>query len=108
MTEYNPDCWVMLKMTYKDETFYKVLGGWSGSYLYGDSWRLNSGVERAELEDGKYYFHGSSGSVYVCHPSSYGLRTSTAGIWETMKNRHPDNVELLEDCDWTKFDFGVK
>jgi hypothetical protein len=32
---------------------------------------------------------------------------STAGIWDGMKNKYPDQVELLDDCDWTKFDFGV-
>ena len=108
MTEYNPDSWVVLKMTYKDQTFYKVLGGWAGGYLNGDSWRLNSGVERAELVDGKYHFHGSSGSVYRCNPEMYGLRVVTANIFDQMKSAHPDAVELLEDRDWSQFDFGVK
>lgn len=108
MTEYNPDCWVMLKMTYRDEVFYKVLGGWVGGYLYGDFWRLNSGVERVELIDGMYHFHGSSGSVYKCNPDTYGLRVVTANILNEMKSAHPDVVELLDDCDWTQFDFGVK
>ena len=105
MTEYNPDSWVVIKMTHNDKTFYKVLGGWSSSYLYGDSWRLNSGIERVELEGDVYKFDGSSGSVYSCHKENYGLRASTAYVWDMMKEKYPDQVELLEDCDWTQMKF---
>ena len=107
MTEYNPDSWVVIKMTNKGETFYKVLGGWAGGYLNGSSWRLNSGIEKAELNNSVYKFYGASGSVYNCSKGSYGLRMSTTGTWNEMKNTYPDQVELLDDCDWTNFDFGV-
>lgn len=100
MTEYNPDSFVVLKMTNKDQTFYKVLGGWSGGYLNGTSWRLNSGIERVELEGNVYKFYGASGSTYLCHKENYGLRASTANVWDTMKEKYPDQVELLEDRDW--------
>lgn len=105
MTEYKPDSWVVIKMTYKDQTLYKVLGGWSGGYTQGSSWRLNSGIEKAELDDDVYKFYGSSGSVYNCGKNSYGIKMSTAGIWKEMKTTYPDQVELLDDCDWTKFKF---
>jgi len=105
MTEYTPDSWVVIKMTHNDKTFYKVLGGWSSSYLYGDSWRLNSGIERVELEGDVYKFDGSSGSVYSCHKENYGLRASTAYVWDMMKEKYPDQVELLEDCDWSQLKF---
>ena len=107
MTEYNPDSWVVIKMTYKDETFYKVLGGWSGGYLNGDSWRLNSGIEKCEYDiaNDKWRFYGSSGSVYIVNPESYGLRMATAGIWNQMKNKYPDQVELLDDRDWSQMEW---
>lgn len=108
MSEYRPDSWVMIKMTYMDKVFYKVLGGWAGGYTQGSSWRLNSGVDKVEVEGDLYKFHGSSGSVYICSKHGYGLRMSTASIWEQMKERFPDNVELLEDCDWSQFEYGVK
>jgi len=105
---YNPDSWVVLKMTHKDQTFYKVLGGWSGGYLNGTSWRLNSGIEKCEYDVGndKWRFYGSSGSVYSCHVESYGLKMSTAGVWNEMKTRYPDQVEMMPDCDWSNFNFG--
>ncbi len=48
--EYTPDSWVVLKVKAGKGTFpfYKVLAGWSGGYLSGDSWRINSGITRVE------------------------------------------------------------
>lgn len=100
MTEYKPDSWAVIKMTYKDETFYKILGGWSGGYLDGNSWRLSSIIEKCVHDNDKLHFYGSSGSVYSVNPGHYGLRMATVGIWDQMKERYPDQVELLEDCNW--------
>lgn len=105
MTEYTPDNWVVIKMTHKDQTFYKVLGGWSGGYLNGSSWRLNSGVERVELDNDLYKFYGASGSVYNCHKNGYGLRTSNAYAYASMKKTYPDQIEMLEDCDWLQMEW---
>ena len=106
MTEYNPDCWVMLKMTYREQVFYKVLAGWGGSYVNGTSWRLSSMVEKCEFdaENDTWNFHGNSGSVYRCHADGYGLRMSNGAAYEMMKKAHPDHVELLEDCNWIERD----
>ena len=108
MTEYFPHCWVVIRMIYKDDVIYKVLGGWNGSYTTGDSWRLNSGIERAEYDitQDVWRLYGSSGSVYVCQPDQYGLRTSTYPVWNQMLTNHPDNVQLLENQDWTKVDWS--
>jgi len=107
VTEYNPDSWVVIKMTHNEKTFYKVLGGWAGGYLNGTSWRLNSGIEKCEYDIAKdqWHFYGASGSVYNCHPEAYGLRMSTAGIWDQMKTTYPDQVEMLEDCDWSQMEW---
>ena len=45
MSTYTPDSWVIVKIqSEKYGTIYKVLAGWSGSYLYGASWKLSSGI----------------------------------------------------------------
>lgn len=107
MTEYNPDSWVVLKMTHKDEIIYKVLGGWYGGYLHGDSWRLNSGIEKCEYDiaNDKWRFYGSSGSVYAVSPNSYGLSVMTANILDTMQKTYPDQVEMLESRDWSTMEW---
>ena len=93
MSTYNPDKWVMLKFTHGDRPVYKILASWYGGYARGDSWQLNSGVVRIE-EDGQcYLFHGSSGSVYVCHKSTYGMSMYTMGILASFQK----DVDEMED-----------
>ena len=54
---------------------------------------------------GNHDFYGSSGSVYNCHKNGYGLRMSTVDTYTTMKKTYPDQVEMLEDCDWTQMEW---
>lgn len=105
MYDFFPDSWVILKVadptTDSKQYFYKVLAGWSGGYLDGDSWRMNSGITSVEMEDDKYIFSGESGSRYYCHKDTYGLRLSTNGIYQKMKANFGDDVQLLDpDTNW--------
>jgi hypothetical protein len=98
MSEYTPDSWVMLKMTYKGNPTYKILAGWAGSYLNGASWKLNSGITKIE-ESGDYYlFHGYSGSVYNCHKKLYGLSGYTASILESFYKKAEDQDDVTIEC----------
>ena len=104
MTSYIPNNWVVIKVNLIDgEPLYKVLAGWSGSYMEGSSWQLNSGIVKVE-DDGDYYlFHGNSGSIYKCHKDQYCLRTSTIGIWNMMQEKYPGQLEMMdENTDWFK------
>jgi len=107
MTEYTPDAWVVLRMTHKDGVVYKVLGSWAGSYLGGDSWRLNSGIVKAEYNSDRdmWQFYGSSGSVYNCMPETYGLRMGSYHIYQTMVATYPNQIKLLEEQNWTEMDW---
>ena len=89
-----PDKWVVLKI---EDGLYKVLAGWSGGYLDGDSWKINSGIAEV-IETGEYYdFIGTSDSLYRCYKNSYGFNGITSSIYEKIK----DKVELL---DYQNFD----
>jgi len=93
-----PDRWVILKLKNEDETLYKVLAGWSGSYLYGDSWKLNSGIVKVEHTTDDYLFHGYSGSVYQCSKRSYGMIGIMISIVEQLKQQFGENnVTILEE-----------
>lgn len=71
MTTYTPDCWVMIEVRPKDgEPIRKILAGWSGGYLYGDSWKINSGITETREYDDRYEFDGYSGSTYVCYKTA--------------------------------------
>jgi hypothetical protein len=106
MNNYFPDNWVVIFIN-GDNPIYKLLVGWSGGYLHGDSWRMNSGITSVELKDDKYLFYGSSGSCYVCHKDSYGLRNNNAYIWNQLSNKHGDKIVLMdENTDWLAMDWS--
>ena len=101
MSEYIPDNWVVVKIPTAltaSGYYYKVLAGWSGSYLYGDSWRVNSGITECVREEPYYLFYGSSGSCYKCHENRYGLRMSNSGVFNDMKSGGCTLVD--EDTNW--------
>ena len=56
MSNYTPDNWVVIKMD-GDEPHYRVLAGWSGGYLDGNSWKMNSGIVRVEMDGNYYHFY---------------------------------------------------
>jgi hypothetical protein len=110
MSYYSPDKWVVLKVP----AGYKVLGGWSGGYLDGSAWRLNSGITRVEEKldwrDEKYLvFYGHSGSEYWCHPKMYGFNNISSGVYNSLNEMIPDMVELLpEDTDWLNMKWEIE
>ena len=100
MTNYKPDNWVVLKIPTALQAsgfIYKVLGGWSGGYLDGDSWRMNSGIARVEEDNQCYYFYGHSGSCYQCNKESYGLRNNNYHIYEQIKDKA---ILMDENTNW--------
>lgn len=72
MSNYTPDRWMVLAIHTPAEKIYKVFATWSGGYLGGDSWKLNSGITQATFRDPYWEFEGASGSVYRCHINGYG------------------------------------
>lgn len=99
---HTPDFWVVIKI---DDGFYKVFATWLGGYLDGDAWKLNSGITKVTEDDGNYYFHGESGSVYKCSKKGYKEGTSyTSGILHNMieqaKERGVDVQIMSPDTDW--------
>lgn len=104
MTKYAPDNWVVLKISPKNKApHYRVLGGWSGGYLYGDSWRMNSGIVSVEETEDEWVFFGASGSQYVCWKSAYTVRMNIAGVIRTYEELYPGLIEVMpDDTDWKK------
>ena len=108
MSNYTPDNWVVIKMD-GDEPHYRVLAGWSGGYLDGNSWKVNSGIVRVEIDGDYYCFYGLSGSCYSCHKESYCIRMNNAHIWTRLQTIHGDKVEMMpETTDWSNMDWIIK
>lgn len=92
---YTPDNWIVFEFETPDgKKFRKVLGGWSGGYLDGDSWRLNSGIVDVK-DDGDYLlFIGHSGSTYKCHKNSNTIRLNIAHIWDKIQKMQDSVKEI--------------
>ena len=102
-----PDNWIILKI--KDDelgTYYKVLAGWSGGYTTGDSWRMNSGIDKIEQTDTHYDFISESGSVYHCHKQGETVRMNIGGVLNQLMEKWPDKVSIVDAKDILE-EFGV-
>jgi hypothetical protein len=118
-SNYSPDNWVVIFLN-GDAPHYRILAGWSGGYLNGDSWRMNSGIVKCEevtekytyngkeRESTYYVFYGSSGSYYKCHKDTYCLRMNNAHVWKQLQDAHGDKVSLMdEDTDWLEMEWLI-
>ena len=108
--DYNPDSWVVLKIKEGKGTFpfYKVLAGWSGGYLNGDSWRMNSGITRVEEKPHHWEFYGASGSVYKCYRKGYRLTMANSGVYNQLKENEAFEGQITlmpEDTDWREIEW---
>lgn len=62
---YNPDNWIIIKISSEDYgVVYKVLATWSGSYMWGSSWKISSGILSVEDKNDHWVLPQCSGSVY--------------------------------------------
>jgi len=93
-----PDSWVIVEVNHEGEQFQKILSGWSGGYLYGDSWRMSSRIKEMNINIDQDYItvETDSGSVYNLRKEYQGLRMSNAGIYNQLKERFGDAVEIVE------------
>ena len=94
MSEYVPERWVVLKMNSKYGIVNKVFAGWSGGYLDGDSWKLNSGNVKEEEFDDRWEFTGYSGSVYICYKRNYGMTGYMTSLLQGWQSVLPETASL--------------
>ena len=93
-----PDAWVIIEVKTPAGQFQKILSGWSGSYLYGDSWRMSSPMKELNIKVNQDFFtvETDSGSCYTLWKSRQGLRMSNAGIYNELKEKFGDMLEIVE------------
>ena len=93
-----PDSWVIIEVNHEGKQFQKILSGWSGGYLDGDSWRMSSRIKEMNINIDQDYItvETDSGSVYNLRKEYQGLRMSNAGIYNQLKERFGDSVEIVK------------
>jgi hypothetical protein len=97
MTTYTPDAWVILKIIdqtpdAQEPVIYKVLAGWYGGYLNGDSWKINSGITDYTRYGDRVEFKGYSNSVYQCGYNCERFTGLTGSIFESFSK------DMKESC----------
>ncbi len=106
--EYNPDKWLIVKLTIEDKIHHRVFASWYGGYLGSDSWKMNSGITDVTTDQDCYLFTGSSGSVYRCHKNVYGISGYGAGVLDAMIKQAAAagaSIEILpEETDFMKLE----
>ena len=108
-----PDAWVIVKIVHDglENPLYKVVAGWNGGYLHGNSWRVNSGITQVEDYEDYFIFHGASGSAYTCHKQRYGMKMCNYPGLERVKAAVKDvngTVEVMdEETNWKELNYEV-
>ena len=77
---HTPDRWVVVRLSGEAGTVDKVMSGWSGGYLHGDSWRLNSGISQIEEKEDRWLVTGPNGTEYELRKGSEGTTGLMASI----------------------------
>lgn len=103
------DGYVIIKILL-DEPVYRLYTCNYGGYLDGDSWRINSGITKVELDDiwegeGNLYFvHGNSGSVYQIHENQFQKLTGycSGKLKEILATAGEYQVEIISIEDYLK------
>ena len=111
MSTYTPDSWVIVKIqSEKYGTIHKVLAGWAGSYLYGASWKLSSGMVTFDETGEHYESLQDSGSTYILYKSSErmtGIMVSTFASFKEQLKGNDGTIEVIDSGDYVKSNKGV-
>jgi hypothetical protein len=93
MSEYIPDDWTIVKIN-SDQPHYRVLCSWAGSYLYGASWKLSSGILSVEETDTHYIMPQHSGSTYKLHKNGERMSGIMSDIWTSFSQQQTTEVSI--------------
>jgi hypothetical protein len=77
-----PDTWQVVKITANDtgDVHHRLMCGWYGGFLVGDSWKMSSGIEKIIEKTAYWEIPQTSGSIYICHKGSEKLGNYAAGM----------------------------
>ena len=94
----SPDSWVIIEVNHEGKQFQKILSGWSGGYLDGDSWRMSSPIKNIHIDIDLDYItvDTQSGSQYTLYKSCQGLQVSNAGVWNKLQKQFGGAVEIVK------------
>lgn len=81
MSEYSPDCWVVVEIADKETKVYRILASWYGGFAGSNSWKLSSAITSVIKHKEFFEFKNSSGSTYYCQPTVYKMSMLSESIY---------------------------
>lgn len=98
MSDYSPDCWIIVEIsgTSIPKTHRRILAGWYGDFLQGDSWKLSSGIESVTERLEHWEVANTSGSIYMLHKNNEGFSRLTQAIFESYKEDSSDEIGIRQ------------
>ena len=96
MSNYTPDWWAIVRITFEDQQIDKVLASFYGE---SDSWRLSSGITKVDENDSHYQIHNHSGNTYTCYKNNEGMSQYAADEFENLQDsvkKGGGKIELLD------------
>ena len=106
---YSPDSWEIIEVKSKDspKLHHRVLAGWSGSYMYGNNWKVSSGfISVFDLGD-LWKVPQTSGSVYMLNKHREHPSVATCGILEVLQENSPDVTIGVVSMDSILQSYGI-
>jgi len=96
MSVYTPDCWVIVEFsgTKVPETYHRILAGWYGGYLDGDSWKMSSGILQMNDRDDHWEIPNSSGSIYYCYKRCERFSMLTGNVFSNYSKDSCDEYSI--------------
>jgi hypothetical protein len=104
MTTYDPDCWHIVKTQSKEDVTYRILCSWGGSYLYGASWKMSSGIVAFQDAGTHWKVDNASGSVYNLDKRMERMSGIMAGVFASYAEQSTDDL----NCAIVEFDQFMK
>lgn len=101
---YTPDYWKVIKVTNNEtkEFHYRVICSWSGSYMWGSSWKISSGIETMEDRVDTYESKQTSGSVYILRKTREGISGIMEGILSQYSGLPEQTIEVVDSEQFRK------
>ena len=95
---YTPDYWKVIKVTNNEtkESHHRVICSWSGSYMWGSSWKISSGIETMEDRGDTYESKQTSGSVYILRKTREGISGIMEGILSQYNELPEQTIEVVD------------
>lgn len=107
MTTYNPNVWVVVKIHPPGhKMYYRILAGWYGGYLDGDSWKMSSGIVKVVDQETHFEVYNESGSLYNCHKEAERTSFYTQGIFESYKQQADEQGWVFEIVKMKDTEYG--